>query len=95
MIRQRHRQPHPLAGRSVVIASGSFEGHSYWIEDWWDRIAGQSWMDCDGNPACLEYAMRSGFDGDPINDDVVYGKVGSFGKLMHVRHLPAEETVDG
>jgi len=45
-------------------------------------------MVCDGNPACLEYAMRSAAERDPLNDEVVYGKIGGLGKLMHIRHLP-------
>ena len=56
------------------------------IEDWWDRIAGKSWGVCDGNPACLDYAFRcsriTGFD-----DEVIYGKVGGSGKLVHVSLL--------
>lgn len=81
-----HAAPHPLAGKTVTLQSGFYSGETYWIEDWWDRIAGKSWMDCNGNPACMEYALRG--DDDPIDDEVVYGKVGPFGKLIHVRHLP-------
>ena len=84
---------HPAAGQTVTISSGHFAGSSYWIEDWWENIAGKSWMDCDGNAACLEYAIRSGVvEHNPLNDDVVYGKIEGLGKLMHVRHLPNGEA---
>jgi hypothetical protein len=82
-----HSTAHDLAGKTVKIKSGTFEGQSYRIEDWWDRVSGKSWMDCNGNPACLEYAVRSAGEGTGINDDVVYGKIGSFGKLIHISQL--------
>lgn len=84
-----HREPHPFAGETVTLQSGVFAGQEYWIEDWWDRVSGQSWMDCTGNPACLDYAMRSGAEGDPMfSNEVVYGKLAFLGKIVHVRHLP-------
>lgn len=84
-----HPQPHPLAGQTVTLVTGAFAGTEYWIEDWWDRVAGRSWMDCDGNPAALDYAFRSvSADHDPpFSNDVVYGKIGGLGKIVHVRHL--------
>lgn len=86
--------PHPQAGQTVVLVSGQFEGQEYWIEDWWERVSGKSWKNCDGNPAALEYAMRSGVEGDPfLSDDVVYGKIGGLGKIIHIRHLPSDEKV--
>ena len=84
-----HPEPHPYAGETVTLQSGEFAGQDYRVEDWWDRVSGQSWMDCTGNPACLDYAMRGVAEGDPLfSDEVVYGKVGFLGKLVHVRHLP-------
>jgi len=44
-------------------------------------------MDANGNPAALIYAIRSGFDGLPTDDEVVYGKIGSFGHLIHESEL--------
>jgi hypothetical protein len=82
-----HQEPHPLSRKNVTIATGAFAGQTYWIEDWWDRLAGKSWTICDGNPACLEYAVRSAGEGTRISDEVVYGKIGSFGKLIHVSQL--------
>ena len=85
-----HPQPHPLAGQTVTLKSGLFAGETYPIEDWWDRVAGKSWTGCNGNPAFLEYAIRSAAEHTPIDDEVVYGKVGPFGKLIHISQLPTE-----
>jgi hypothetical protein len=90
-----HPDPHPFAGQRVVIAEGVTDsaqnavvaGAEYAIEDWWDRIAGQSWMTAVGNPAALHYAMRSAANGLPLDDQVVYGKIGPFGHLVHVSEL--------
>lgn len=88
----KHSEKHPLAGSIVVITEGEFKGEKYRIEDWWDRLTGESWMYSNGNPAAMEYGIRSsgiGHPGDrsPMNDEVVYGKIGGLGKLMHVSKL--------
>ena len=97
-----HAESHPLAGRTVtlntVIPDGQEDaplnaelaGQQYRLEDWWDKITGGSWMDANGNPAALKYAMRAGFAGLPLDNDVVYGKVGPFGHLIHVSELGDE-----
>ena len=92
-----HKDAHPLAGKTVTLKliapDPNLDGKEYRIEDWWDRIAGKSWGACDGNPACLKYAMRTGFGGGvPSNDEVVYGKVGPYGHLIHVSELGEEVT---
>ena len=69
-------------------------GVEYWIEDWWDKLTGKSWMDSDYNPAALKYALRGGMGELPIDDDVVYGKIGSYGHLVHVSEL-GEVVRDG
>lgn len=88
-----HPQPHPQAGESVAIVAGALVGQSILIEDWWDRIVGKSWMNCDGNPACLIYAMSS--LGDPLDDEVIYGKIGSSGTLVHVTNLARPVPAEG
>ena len=87
-----HTISSPLAGKTVRIKANAthpqipdFGGSEYEVEDWWDKIAGTSWMDCNGNPACLVYAMRS--VGIPINDEVLYGKIGPFGHLVHISEI--------
>lgn len=79
-----HENASPLAGKTVRIAGGRLAGSDYVVEDWWDRVAGRSWMHCDGNPACLEYAVASR---TPIDNEVLYGKVGGAGKLIHISDI--------
>lgn len=91
-----HKEPHLKAGQVVKIIPSAkhpqikeFGGAEFEIEDWWDRVAGKSWKWCDGNPACLIYAMRTGLNEYevPTDDEVVYGKIGAFGHLVHVNEL--------
>lgn len=93
-----HKSQSELAGKVVKIKEGvehpqvpNFGGSEFRVEDWWDRVAGKSWMYCDGNPACLIYAMRTGLGNKvPTNNEVLYGKVGSFGHLVHISEIDAE-----
>lgn len=60
------------------------------------NVFGCSWLDANGNPAALEYALRIGFYGENNNvnlfsEDVLYGKVGYFGHLFHVNELELPE----
>ena len=89
-----HQQPHPLAGKTVRIKDDApdFAGMQYHIEDYWDRISEKSWMFSDGNMACMDYAMRAGFNNLPIDNEVVYGKINGLGKLIHVSQLGEEVT---
>ncbi len=91
------REQHPLAGKTVKLNIAQkdpdrLNGQDYRLEDWWENIAGKSWMDCVGNPACLKYAIRSGFAGLPIDNEVIYGKVGALGHLIHASELGAVLT---
>lgn len=50
-------------------------------------------MDSNGNPAAMMYAIRTGsqdFD-VPIDNEVVYGKIGSLGYLCHALILLPKE----
>ena len=88
-----HKEAHPLAGKTVKINGGQFDGQDYHLEDWWDRLGQGRWKWAQGNPACLEFAMRMGAsEGHLITDDeVVYGKIKSgLGKLIHVSQLGEE-----
>lgn len=62
-------------------------GAEYRVEGYWKDVAGKSWMDSEGNPAALNYAMRAGMTGLPIDDNVLYGKIGPFGHLVHVSEI--------
>lgn len=92
----RHAEPHPLAGQIITLSDHTApDGRlvkpvaEYVVEDWWDRVAGMSWMDANGNPAAVLYAMRAGFGGLPTDDEVVYGHIGGYGNLVHVSELPS------
>jgi hypothetical protein len=90
-----HDRRHPLAGRTVRLPSemgpddlhGELAGREFRIEDWWDRVAGESWQESDGIPAVLHYAARVRANGLPPDDDVVYGKAGALGYLLHVTEV--------
>lgn len=92
----RHLNRHELAGKTVHVKTrlplysqnnDPDTAVPLWIEDWWDRVAGRSWMDGVGNPACLHYAARNGFAGLPLDDQVVYGHAGGFGHLVHTSEI--------
>jgi hypothetical protein len=83
------RDPHPLAGKAVTIKRGTYKDEKYRLEDWWENVSGKSWQISQGNPAALSYAIRrSGLKDDlPLDDEVVYGKIGPLGHLVHVSEL--------
>lgn len=86
-----HQIEHPLKGKVVKIKTEANEigGEEYRIEDYWDRIAGKSWMVSSGNPACLNYAMRTGLSSTPVptDNEVLYGKINGMGFLVHVSEI--------
>lgn len=83
-----HTDSSPLAGETVVIRpKGQGAAFEFIVEDYWDRIAPESWMFSDGNPACITYALRAGAAALPIDDEVLYGKVGGYGMLAHVSEV--------
>ena len=86
-----NRERHALAGKTVTLRykddPDHLNGQEYRLEDWWTNVAGQSWMWCQGNPACLKYAIRGAMSGLPTDNEVVYGKVGPFGHLVHESEL--------
>lgn len=90
-----HAESHPLAGTTVRIKDGVTDpaqgavvaGAEYRVEDYWDRVAGGSWSMAEGNPAALHYALRSAVNDLPLDDEVLYGKIGSLGHLVHVSEL--------
>lgn len=88
-----------LSGKTVKTKSGvghgmqgyNLIGMDFEVEDWCENVLGCSWMNANGNPAALEYAMRIGFFGQnnnvDISNDVVYGKINGLGHLFHVNEL--------
>lgn len=96
----KKRETFKYAGKTVKVKSdvgiNSFgqdmSGADFVIEDWWENVSGMSWMDSKGNPAALEYAVRTGVHGKNnsvpmFSNDVVYGKIGPFGHIFHVNEL--------
>lgn len=62
------------------------------IEDLWQNVQeeGKSWMICEGNLACLGYAVRAGVGGLPIDNNVWYGKYEGLGYLIHESEIVNE-----
>jgi hypothetical protein len=100
-----HTESHPLRGKTVRIDTDSnlcdvftgepLAGKEYRLEDWWDHLTGGSWMFANGNPAALNYAVRLAMTEIPPDDEVVYGKIGAFGHLVHTSELgEVVEVVD-
>lgn len=92
-----HDQPHWAAGAIVRIKKSAthfqypnFGGEEFRVEDWWDKMTGGSWGDAVGNPACIVYALRAVENKLPDDDEVVYGKLGSFGCLLHVSEIETD-----
>lgn len=77
------REKSPYAGMQVKTK----DGKTFTVEDWWQNVYGVSWMHSDGNPAAMQYGIRVATEGLPIDDEVLYGKVGAFGFLYHVTEL--------
>ena len=82
------RGTHELSGKTVTLNCkpdpDNLNGQEFTVEDWQENVMGKPWIVCDGNPACIKYAMRSSLSGLPIDNEVVYGKVGGYGHLIHV-----------
>lgn len=94
-----HKDRSELAGTTVKIKDGvdhpqceNFGGSEFRVEDWWDRVSGKPWGDCEGNPACMVYGIRAGFNGLPLDNEVLYGKVGAFGHLVHISEIEVAAT---
>ncbi|WP_431999277.1 hypothetical protein [Streptomyces sioyaensis] len=92
----QHTTTHPLAGQTITVAPAaalfsydSTEPIEFRVEDWNDRVfGGRSWMDMEGHPASLGYALRAARGHLPLDNDVVYGKDDrGFGHLVHASEI--------
>lgn len=86
------REKFRFAGQTVKVKDEiqKFGGADFTIEDYWQNVSGGlSWMESNGNPAAMMYAIRTGSQGfrTPIDNEVVYGKIGLSGYLFHVSEL--------
>ncbi len=89
-----HGEASGYAGKTVKIKLEAkhlqvpdFGGSEFRVEDWWDRLRQGSWMFCQGNPACIIYALRIVEEHLPMDDEVLYGKIGCFGHLVHISEI--------
>ena len=86
-----HKEESILAGKKVRIKDHvqDIGGEEYKVEDWWDRLEQGSWMESRQNFACRDYVGRAvkSRPSPPMDDEVLYGKVGSLGKLVHVTEI--------
>ena len=86
-----HKEQSPLADKVVRIKKHvqDIGGEEYRVEDWWDRLGQGSWMESRKNFACRDYVERAvkSRPSPPMDDEVLYGKVGLFGKLVHVTEI--------
>lgn len=104
-----HEEQSPFAGKIVRLKEDivhrqypGLGGSEFLVEDWQDRVMGDSWHSSPGNPAILIYAMRIDIDNPhvPADDEVVYGKyypsgtIGEgfgFGCLIHINEIEEME----
>lgn len=97
------REKSPYAGMVVKTKPGlgfdplnavCLSDQEFLVEDWWQNVYGHSWKASDGNPAALSYAFRTGMSGGkiPTDDEVLYGKIGMFGYLLHLSELCLPEV---
>ena len=61
------------------------------IEDYWENVNGASWMVSNGNFAAMRYAYHAGRCRLPIDNEVVYGKIGNSGFLVHISELELDD----
>lgn len=89
-----HSDPHPQMGETVILNARAVDhrglviaGQEFRVEDWADRLLSKSWMECAGNPAARQYAIRSAYGRMPIDNEVVYGHIGPLGHMVHQSEL--------
>ena len=91
-----HKYPYPLAGETVTLTitdaasspdEGLVTGAEFRVEDWADNLWGKSWTLMNGNFAAMKYGYRAGLGGLVPDDEVVYGKIGNLGHLVHISEI--------
>lgn len=89
-MKERHR----LAGCTVRIKSGKYKDRLFEIEDWQENVMGRSWMNMNGNACAISYAIRAAEDGLPCDNNVLYGKIGFLGFMIHESEIGEEVLAD-
>jgi len=88
-----HEQPSKFAGKTVRVTDNISlhrAENPFVVEDWWDRVNGKSWKVTEGNFTVLKYGLRCTIDGAPYDDEVLYGKIGGLGVLVHITEIEEE-----
>lgn len=88
-----HAEPHPQAGKKLVIVSGTFKGEEIVVEDWTDRLWGYHWYQGSiENPSIMEATTRSIRGEFPMTPDAFYGKIGGFGHIVHMQEVEEKKS---
>lgn len=87
-----HLEPHAMADKAVVVLAKSIASETpqpmvFMVEDYWDRVSGRSWQTSVDSRAALAYGLRAGFAELPLDDEVLYGAIGSTTVLIHVSEI--------
>lgn len=89
-----HENKSEFAGKTIKLKDTvvGMRGESFEVEDYFDRLAGESWMACSGNISVLSYSIRAGVSNRlgitiPLDNEVLYGKIRGLGYLVHVCEL--------
>lgn len=80
-VQVKFKHPHPQLNTRTA---------EFVVEDWWDRISDTGWQETYGSPVVVIYAERRKFDDLPLDEEVIYGKVGYFGYLVHASEIQGE-----
>ena len=74
------------AGKTVKTSSGE----TIRIEDYWENVNGRSWKIVKGNHSVGIYKKRIKKNMLPEDNEVLYGKIGSIGLIIHVTEIIGE-----
>ncbi len=89
------RESHLMAGQTVTVNPAVehqmlVQGAEFRVEDWYQNVNDTaSWKNDVNLPAVLNYFLRvrESNGAIPDNNEVVYGKIGGLGYLVHVSEL--------
>lgn len=91
----------PLAGKTIRITSGPYEGNDFVVEDWACNVfEGLAWEMRMNNPAILDYLVGHNFELSGAEHSymgtAMYGKVGLYGKVVRWEEIevPDERRED-
>lgn len=92
-----HTEPSKLKNQTIIVKEqDNLPGGEFKVEDWWDRVSGKSWAHSSNNTAAnntaaINYALRVNRLKLPIDDEVLYGKIGHLGYLVHMSEIEVKK----